>query len=252
MGRELHEAARGFATSVEEYERGRPGYPREAVRFLTERLRLGPGTTVLDLAAGTGKLTRELARTGARVVAVEPLTAMREVLVARQPDVSALAGTAEEIPLPDGAVAAVTVGQAFHWFDGERALAEIHRVLRPAGRLGLIWNRRDDAQPLQARLTELVEPHRGSAPGHASRAWRRAFARTTLFTPLAERRFRHDHETDADGLAARVASISFVAALPPEERAHVLAQVRSLVEPGTPVVLRHRTEVFWCERRSPK
>ena len=98
---------------------------------LAERLRLGPGRTVVDLAAGTGKLTRELVRTGAEVIAVEPLAEMRAEL---PPEATALEGTAEAIPLGDGSADAVTVAQAFHWFDAEPALAEIHRVLRPERR----------------------------------------------------------------------------------------------------------------------
>lgn len=125
-------AARGFSRSSALYERARPGYPPAAVAWLAECLGIGPGAAVLDLAAGTGRLTRLLATTGADVVAVEPVAEMRAAIGS-----GALAGTAEAIPVADGRVDAVTVGEAFHWFDGLRALAEIHRVLRPGGRLGL-------------------------------------------------------------------------------------------------------------------
>ena len=147
----IHEsAARGFARAPADYERGRPDYPAEAIAWLAQALALGPGRRVLDLAAGTGKLTRALAATGAEVVAVEPVDEMRAFIEAE-----ALAGTAEAIPLPAAAVDAVTVGQAFHWFRGDEALAEIHRVLRPHGRLGLVWNLRDSANPFMAALSEL-------------------------------------------------------------------------------------------------
>src|SRR5690349_24104856 len=126
----IHRAAStGFALSAAAYERGRPGYPPAALAWLSERLRLGSGRAVVDLAAGTGKLTRPLADTGAEVVAVEPVAEMRARIgpaAARAHD-----GTAEAMPLPDASADAVTVGQAFHWFDGPVALAEIHRVLRP-------------------------------------------------------------------------------------------------------------------------
>jgi SAM-dependent methyltransferase len=246
VSRRIHETARGFEQVAAAYERGRPGYPLEAVDFVAERLRLGPGKTVLDLAAGTGKLSRELVRSGADVIAVEPVAAMRARIVG----VPAVEGTAEEIPLADQSVDAVTVGQAFHWFDGDRALAEIHRVLKPGGGLGLLWNRRDDGQALQARIGELIEPFRGTAPAHASLEWRRAFERTNLFEPLGERHFPSEQVTDADGLVARVASISFIAQLAEPERDRILTAVRRLAGPEEPVVLAYRTDVFWTYARS--
>jgi ubiquinone/menaquinone biosynthesis C-methylase UbiE len=128
----VHQAARGFEQAADAYERARPTYPQAAVAWLCERLAVRRGRRVLDLAAGTGKLTRSLVAAGADVVAVEPIAAMRERL---PPEVEALDGTAEAIPLPGASVDAVTVAQAFHWFDAEPALAEIHRVLRPGGTL---------------------------------------------------------------------------------------------------------------------
>lgn len=160
---ELHPATRGFAAAGV-YERGRPGYPAAAVQRMVERLELRPGRTVLDLAAGTGKLTRLLVPTGANVIAVEPLLEMRAELERRVPRVAALAGTAERIPLDDAYVDAVTVASAFHWFDAERALREIRRVLRPGGGVALLWNARDERDPVQAALTGIVAPLRGDAP----------------------------------------------------------------------------------------
>ena len=252
---QIHEvAARGFAGAVEAYERGRPGYPADAVAFLGRTLRLGPAATVLDLAAGTGKLTFALARTGARVVAVEPVERMRAALAESLPDVTVMDGVAEAIPLRDAAVEAVTVGQAFHWFDGDAALAEIHRVLKPGGRLGLIWNWRDDSEDWVGRLNELIDRHPRPVPRYADGAWREAFARTRLFTPLERRTFRNPHELDPEGVVARVASISFISALPDSARSELLGQVRELVatHPETAgretVVLPYRADFYWCER----
>ena len=254
--RGIHEVATaGFGRAVDDYERARPGYPEDAVAWLVEQLGIDESTTVLDLAAGTGKLTRQLVPTGARLVAVEPVGEMRARLEERLPGVRALDGTAESIPLPDASVDAVIVGQAFHWFRGREALSEIHRVLRPDRRLGLIWNARDESVDWVARLSELIEPHRGDVPRYVSRKWARAFETTTLFGPLDERQFPFAHEMDVDTLVARVASISFIATLPPDERERVLANVRALVEAHpttrgrTTFALPYRTAVFAATRR---
>ncbi len=246
--------AAAFDRVGQEYERGRPSYPPEAVTHLVEALRVGPGCTVLDLAAGTGKLTRLLAVTGARVVAVEPAAGMRQRIEADLPQVVALAGTAEAIPLGDRSVDAVTVAQAFHWFDGDAALQEIHRVLAPSGRLGLVWNGRDQRDPLQARLSEIMEPHRGDAPPYLAGVWRHAFDLTSHFTPLQHARFRLVHELESERVVDRVVSVSFISALPDDERARVADEVRSLLadDPASRgrelVALRYCTDVFWCER----
>jgi SAM-dependent methyltransferase len=253
-GPTVHPAAEAFDRAGDEYERGRPTYPAEAVELLARALGIEAGRTVLDLAAGTGKLTRLLVATGARIVAVEPAAGMRQSIERDLPEIVALEGTAEGIPLADKSVDAVTVAQAFHWFDGDATLAEIHRVLVPGGRLGLVWNGRDQGDPLQARLSEIMEPHRGNAPAYLAAGWREAFERTSLFTPLEHARFSMVHELDPDGVVARVLSVSFIAALSDVERERVEAEVRELlaeqagVRAGERVALRYQTDVFWCER----
>jgi SAM-dependent methyltransferase len=248
---EIHDlAARGFERAGDDYERGRPSYPAEAIEYLARELGVARGVRVLDLAAGTGKLTRQLVPTGADVVAVEPVAGMRRKLVEALPAVEALAGTAEALPLPDASVDAVFCGQAFHWFDGDRALPEIHRVLRPGGALALIWNVRDETVEWERRLSELLQRHEANAPRKRWGRWREAFERTELFTRLERRDFVHEQAGDVETMLARVASISFVSALPDDERAQFLAEVRSLVEPyGSPLVMHYRTEVYWCRRR---
>ena len=241
----LHPAAeQGFARAAGEYRRGRPGYPPAAIEYLAERLGLGPGRIVVDLAAGTGALTRPLLELGCDVIAVEPLAEMRAELPA---EARALDGTAERIPLPGAAADAVTVAQAFHWFDGDAALAEIRRVLRPGAALALLWNRRVEDDPVNAAIEELVAPHRGATPTHRG-DWRAAFERTTLFGPLEERLFTNEHHQDADGLADRVASISFISSLPAGRRERVIAAARELAADG-PVTVPYRTEVLVCDRR---
>ena len=249
-GPSIHATAQAFDPIADLYERARPGFPPNAVAFVVERLRLGPGSEVLDLGAGTGKLTRLLTPTGARVVAVEPLAAMRAKLLELAPEVAALDGTAEAIPLADASVDAVTVAQAFHWFRGGDALREIHRVLRPRGSLALLWNRRDMDDALQVAFERTIGPHRGDAPAHRSQRWREAFAETALFEPLEQTAFPNVHELTRGALVDRAASISFVAALPETERKAVLAEVAALApEPPRTVSFPYVTEVYVTTRR---
>jgi SAM-dependent methyltransferase len=266
----IHDRARqgfGRAGAVAAYERGRPGYPEDAVAELVRLLGVGPGATVLDLAAGTGKLTRQLLSTGAALLAVEPVAAMREGLArvlapgpgdaagGPPPRVRVVGGTAEAIPLRDGSLDAVTVGQAFHWFDAPGAVAELHRVLRPGGRLGLIWNVRDESRPPMAAITAILDRHAGDAPRYRDGRWRAAFDAGAGFTPLCERTFHHLDHLDRAAALDRFASISFIAALPNADRARVLAEIDRVIaaDPSLAVQdrigLPYRTDLYWCERR---
>jgi SAM-dependent methyltransferase len=239
-------AAAGFSSGASTYERGRPDYPADVVAWLAQRLGLRPGRTVLDLAAGTGKLTRSLVETGADVVAVEPVGEMRAHLEAAVPAARSVTGTAEAIPLADASVDAVTVAQAFHWFDQERALAEIHRVLRRDGALAVIWNMRDLADPLQRAIEDLLAPLRKAAG--ADGEWDPA-AEQPHFGAFEERRFRHEQRVDLAGVLDRVGSTSFVAALPDAERSSLLARIRELAaDRPEPIVIPYETEVYVADR----
>jgi SAM-dependent methyltransferase len=235
-------AVRGFSRSADAYERGRPGYPDAAVSLFASRL--PARARVLDLAAGTGKLTRPLLAAGLEVIAVEPVAVMRSALPA---SVRALEGTAEAIPLAAAEVDGVAVGQAFHWFDGDTALPEIHRVLRPDGLLALLWNTRAEDDPVNRAIDELLAPYRRGTPTQRSKDWRAAFDRTTLFAPLEERGFPSEQRLDADGMEARVGSISFIAALDAPERARVAERARAIAGEGTATVS-YRTEVLIWRR----
>jgi SAM-dependent methyltransferase len=241
----IHDAERGFDTSGERYERGRPDYPDEAVERLLDAL--GRPRRVLDVGAGTGKLTRPLLARGLKVIAVEPAAAMRRTLTRTAPDAEVHAARADALPLEDGTVDAVVAGQAFHWFATRAALAEFARVLTPRGRLGLIWNRRDRTQPLQQVLEALMAPHRKGSPEHGLEEWRAVFTDDAPFELAAEHELVNVQRLDADGLADRVLSVSFMAALPAAQRAQVERRARALA--AEPVELRYVTELFVYARR---
>jgi SAM-dependent methyltransferase len=229
-GSGLHRAAStGYAAEADAYVAGRPDYPPAVAGWLTRELGLGPGRRVVDLGAGTGKFLPHLSATGAAVVAVEPVAAMRARLAGAHPAVDALSGTAEAIPMASQSVDAVVCAQSFHWFATAAALAEIARVLRPGGRLGLIWNVRDESVPWVAALSRLTDPHEGGAPRYRTGAWRTVFP-DAAFGPLRECQWRHVHHGPPEAVIVdRTLSVSFIAALPATERARVAAAVRALI-----------------------
>lgn len=213
--------------------------------YLVSRLELGPGRVVADVAAGTGKLTRLLVPNGARVIAVEPLAEMRSVLAETSPSVEVVAGTAEELPLDDGSVDAVTVAQAFHWFDAPAAVLELARVLRPRGALAVVFNIRDLDDPLQHELNELLRPYYVGQPSEHDQPWRADVEASPSFGAAEVRSFSWVQPHSREELAARVASISFVAALASDVRERLLERVRRVVDEGAePFPFRYRTEVL--------
>ena len=245
VGDELHPmAAAGFGAAAEAYERGRPDYPAAAIDALVERLEIGPGVVVVDLAAGTGKLTRDLVPTGAEVIAVEPIDAMAALLARAVPTARLLRGTAGAIPLPDDSVDVVTVAQAFHWFDATRAAAEMRRVLRPGGAVAALWNtRRTDLEPW-ATVDRITARYRDRSPHYSEEhSWRVALE-TAGFAPVEGSTFDHLQVVDASTFLDRVMSTSYMGSLPEDEAAAVRAQLGKLVGPSDPVRLHYLTEVF--------
>jgi SAM-dependent methyltransferase len=205
-----------------------------------------PGGIVVDVAAGTGKLTSLLVARGFEVIAVEPVPEMRAVLQARVPGAEVREGTAEAIPVDDGTAAAVTVAQAFHWFDPDRALAEIARVLTEDGALLIFANVRDKQNELQAELEQLMSPHRGTYPNPT---WNETLPDNALFEPEL-RTFTHEQLVDRDTFVERVASVSWIASLPNDVRTSVLAAARELADRySEPISLPYVTQVFVCRRR---
>jgi SAM-dependent methyltransferase len=245
----IHEAAlQGFGRGAPAYERGRPSYPQAAVDWMLERLEIGPGRVVADLGAGTGKFTRLLVASGARVLAVEPVAGMRAELRQAVPAAEVLDATAQAIPVKDGSLDAVTAAQAFHWFAGDRVLTEIHRALRADGGLGLIWNRRDLKDPVQVALDGIIARHRGAAPTHEGDRWMDTMDQTSLFTPIGTQQFGYEQVLDRAGLADRVLSISFIAALGESQREAVAAEVEAVAGAETHFRLSYRTDVYLFRR----
>jgi SAM-dependent methyltransferase len=249
-------AAQGYAVAGSAYERGRPDYPAAALAALVEGLGIGRGVRVLDLGAGTGKLTRCLVPTGARLVAVEPVATMRASFALALPQVPVVGGTAEALPFCPATADAVVVGTAFHWFDGPVAVRELHRVLRPGGRLGLVWLARDETVAWVRELVQLVDAFkRGDPPRYTDGRWRRVFEDTEWFTPLEGAQFPFAHEADRATALARVSSTSFVGTLSAVERDEALRRVAALLDthPETreraTLQLPYRADVYWCTRR---
>ena len=252
-------AALGFEAGADAYERARPEYPPDAVAVIVDRLGLGPGRTILELGAGTGKLTRLLAPTGARLVALEPVAGMRRRLakvVDGSANVEIVEGTAEDVPLAAGSVDGIVAAQAFHWFDAIRALSEAHRVLRPGGRFVLAWNRRDESVPWVRAMGERIHALARDEPQVWDGAWRDSLGRCALFEPWASLPFRQVQVLSPAGVLERVASTSYVAAAEPGARAELLAEVERILreDPETAgrdrIELPYDTEVMWATRRT--
>jgi SAM-dependent methyltransferase len=222
-----------------EYDRGRPGWPST----LLDLLPLDESATVLDLGAGTGKLTRVLADRYARVVAVEPLDELRAILAERVPEADVRKGVAEQIPLADGEVDGVFAGQAFHWFANDVAVAEIARVLRSGGVLALLWNRAIEPSPLpeeyQSRLGQLHDERRPAATESD------ILSRSGFFGEETETYVDHEQVSDREDVLAFAASVSWIAMR--DDRDEILAELSEMLPPGD-YRFRMRANVAWAIR----
>lgn len=209
--------ARSFSAVTAEYEAGRPGYPADAVAWL-----VGDARRIVEVGAGTGKLTASLVAHGP-VVATEPLPDMLAVLRSKVPAALAAVATAEALPLRAAVADVVVAAQAFHWFDGAAMLAAAARVLRPGGRVGLVWNTRDENVAWVAALTAIIGGSEQLRPG-----WDDCFA-GSAFGPLERAEFTHTQQHDVDSLLAMVASRSYLVLADDDRRRQVLDDVRRLV-----------------------
>ncbi|MCW2970806.1 MAG: smtA [Solirubrobacterales bacterium] len=235
----LHPLAATFAGAADAYERGRPEYAPAVVGAISAELSIPPGAPVLDLAAGTGKLTRALLRSGLDVVAVEPQLALREVLAATVGGERVRDGLAEAIPLPDESVAAVTVADAFHWFDRQAALEEIRRVLRPGGGLAVLSTVPDFGGASWAHeIGTLMAALRPEHPHFDGPPWQDAVRAAGGWSAPREIRVTTSQPAVPERFVDYLASISWVASLPDRQRAETLAQIAALISAGeTPAEL---------------
>jgi SAM-dependent methyltransferase len=246
----IEEAAeKGFGAGADAYVRGRPSYPTAAVELITRVLGIGPGTTVVDVGAGTGKFTELLVPTGARVIAVEPVANMRAKL---QAPIEAVDGTGESIPLDAESVDAITVAQAFHWFRHDAALDEFARVLRPGAGFALVWNRRDESVPWVDAMSRVIEWRAHQVSEYDRTDWPAIIGRNRAFGPVEHASFSWEHVIDRDGLAERVRSVSYIAAMDDDARREsIVDDVLALAEGfDATFPLPYNTLVWWTSKRS--
>ena len=249
-------AQQGFSTQAVTYAQGRPDYPRQLTGWLTEALHISAQSTVIDLGAGTGKFTRLLSSLAPTLIAVEPVAAMGAQLAKLLPDVRLVDGTAESIPLATASADALVCAQAFHWFSTRAALAEIHRVLKPGGRLGLVWNVRDESVDWVAAITQIITPYEGDTPRFHSGRWREAFT-GEYFSDPEMICFPYSHVgSPQEVIMDRFLSVSFIAALPAAQKARVTEQLRTLIDTHPAlkgrdtVAFPYQTQAYRCNRLS--
>jgi SAM-dependent methyltransferase len=250
----LHPLAEQFASVAEAYERGRPEYPPAAVGALAAELELGPGAPVLDLGAGTGKLSRALVAGGLDVMAVEPLASLREVLAEKIGAHRVRDGVAEAIPLPDASVDAVTVADAFHWFDRPRALAEIRRVLRPGGGLAVISTVPDWRGASWAHeLGTLVASTRPEHPHFDGPDWRDVVRDAGGWSEPWDVRITTWPPAHPERIVDHMGSMSWIAGMPADERAATLERMRTLIANGeTPATLPLHVDIGLTTSTAPQ
>jgi SAM-dependent methyltransferase len=249
-----HAAELGYQRAAADYERVRPSYPTRSLAVLADALDLKPGKLVAEVGAGTGKFTRLLALTGARVIALEPVAAMRATLAELLPQVQVVDGLAEATGLADGSVDAVVAAQAWHWFDPAAALAEAERITHRRGRLGLVWNTLDETVPWVAEYSKIYRQWRTDAvPGHRDGTWRRFFDEVPGWTPLYAEHVANPYVTDREGVLGQALTSSVISTLDSESRAQVRRELEAVLDRhaqsrGDRIEIPYVTDIYWTAR----
>jgi SAM-dependent methyltransferase len=244
----------GFQRAADRYERSRPEVPPAAIEALVRSLGISPKSVVLELGAGTGKLTRLLAPRTGLYIPLEPLAAMRGQFRHALPNGPLVAGIAEKLPIHDSRIDSIVAAQAFHWFDIPRAMEEMHRVLRPGGTVGLLWNARDESVDWVHRATEILDRYEDRTPRYRRGAWRQAWDRCPGFGPLEKLSFPFVQRLDRRTAIERFTSVSFIASLDDLRFAEVETALKDLLDthPQTAgrdeIELPHKCELYISRR----
>ncbi len=249
-----HAAELGYQRAAADYERVRPSYPTRALAVLADALDLKPGKRVAEVGAGTGKFTRLLALTGARVIALEPVAAMRATLAELLPQVEVVDGLAEATGLADDSVDAVVAAQAWHWFDPAATLAEVERITQRRGRLGLVWNTLDETVPWVAEYSKIYRQWRTDAvPGHRDGLWRRFFDEVPGWTPLSAEHIPNPYVTDREGVLGQALTSSVISTLDVDSRSQVRRELEAVLDRhkescGDRIEIPYVTDLYWTAR----
>jgi ubiquinone/menaquinone biosynthesis C-methylase UbiE len=243
----------GYDKVAKDYDKGRRDYPKEAISILVSVLDLQPKVKVLDLAAGTGKLTKALQSLDLDLCAVEPVAEMRAIFTHHFPNIPILQGIAEAIPLPTASVDVVVVGTAFHWFEGDKALAEIARVLKPRGKLGLIWNVHASEISWVRDVWQVLEKYEKSIT-HNAMQWRSAFERTKYFGPLGHQTHSYSFLGGSQDVLNRLFSAKLMGKLTHEKREKIVQEILAVLadhpstKDKTTFEIPYRVELYWCQK----
>ncbi|RZG78118.1 class I SAM-dependent methyltransferase [Acinetobacter sp. WCHAc060025] len=231
MTHSLHPAAqKGFSSAAELYQQVRPNYPQAVVDWLKDDLKLNPHSTAIDLGSGTGKFLSYLKQATPNVTAVEPVTEMLEQLKIVHPDVQTLQAKSDQIPLDRNSVDAVLCAQAFHWFANTETLTEIHRILKPQGHLGLVWNQRDENVDWVKALADLLATMEGDTPRYHSGQWKQVFEDQSLFELVSSKTFTQLQTGTVENVVSkRLLSTSFIAAMSDAEQLKLKQRFEQIV-----------------------
>lgn len=231
MTQSLHpSAAKGFGSGAELYQQVRPSYPQEIAIWLQDRLQIGESSTVIDLGSGTGKFLPYLIQTQAKVIAVEPVAEMLQQLQQAHPTVECVQAFSDQLPLQNESVDAMVCAQSFHWFSNIETLTEMHRVLKPSGHLGLVWNQRDIQVDWVRALADEIAPFEADTPRYHSEKWKQVFENQELFRFIGLDTFQLLHRGTVEQVVSkRLLSTSFIAAMPAQQQQELKARFEQIV-----------------------